>query len=350
MDFAQAICARRLAETTPGEPVTNSWRQVGEASERMNARAAMPVAGDVLSERYRIEHRIAQGGMAHVLAASHVLTEKRLAIKCLLPSHSCNDGGVQRFMREARAAGRIRHRHVVDVFDVGTFHGVPFIVMPRLEGKTLTQLLHDETLAVDALLIVLLRAMEGVRAAHAAGIIHRDLKPCNIFVCPGVGGRLDDPRVLDFGICDDMNAAHCDALGKEDVVMGTPFYMALEQLTGERDVDRRADIYALGVTLYEALAGEVPHRAEDPAALALRLRHVQPKHLATLRPDLPVGLSEAVMRALHCDREQRYADIASFSAELAPYADAKLGRTCARRGLRCARPRTANAALTTRLS
>jgi serine/threonine-protein kinase len=282
-------------------------------------RDGIPDFGDVLAEKYLIEQVIGQGGMGTVFAGVHLLTEKRLAIKCLLPQHARDEGSVARFMREARAAGRIQHRHVIDVFDVGNSQGVPFIVMPRLEGKSLTELLRDETLTLDQVLVIMLRAMDGVHAAHRVGIIHRDLKPCNIFVCQGVSGRLDDPQVLDFGISKDTDESD-RRLTRSGTVVGTPYYMALEQLTGKRDIDHRVDIYSIGVILYEALTGKPPHHAENAAALAIQIMHVAPRHLATLRPDLPAGLADVVMRSLARDREDRFADMAAFVAALSPYA------------------------------
>jgi len=150
------------------------------------------------------------------------------------------------------------------------------------------------------------------------GIVHRDIKPCNIFVCRGLEGRLDDPRVLDFGISRVTDEAS-SRLTRSGAVVGTPYYMAIEQLTGARDVDLRADIYAMGVIVYEAIAGRPPHIAQNAAGLALELMHSRPTHLSVLRPELPVGLADAVMRSLARDRDDRYQSMAEFRAALQPF-------------------------------
>jgi serine/threonine-protein kinase len=281
----------------------------------------LPEPGDVIADKYMVECELGRGGMGTVYRVVHRVTGKRLALKCLLPKYVDNPTLVERFVREARAAGRIHHRHVIDVFDVGRERDLLYIVMPQLEGKPLSELLKDEALRLDEALVVLMRAMEGVEAAHALGIVHRDLKPQNIFVCVGVSGRLDDPRVLDFGISkldDELGSP----LTHSGVAVGTPYYMSLEQLTGQRDLDQRVDIYAMGVILYEAVAGKLPHRAENVASLAIQLMHTAPAHLSALRPDLPRGLADAIMRALARHREQRYADMRALIDAIAPFVQA----------------------------
>jgi serine/threonine-protein kinase len=268
-------------------------------------RNGLPEEGDVIADKYTVESELGRGGMGHVYRVVHRLTDKRLALKCLLPKYADNPTLVERFLREARTAGRIQHRHVIDVFDVGRQGDLLYLVMPLLEGKPLSELLEDETLSLHDALVVLLRAMEGVAAAHELGIVHRDLKPQNIFVCVGVSGRLDDPRVLDFGISK-LDDELGPPLTHSGVAVGTPHYMALEQLTGQRDLDQRVDVYAMGVILYEAITGRPPHTADNIAGLAIRLMHAPPLHLLSVRPDIPSGLADAVMRALERERELRF--------------------------------------------
>jgi eukaryotic-like serine/threonine-protein kinase len=284
----------------------------------------LPEPGDVVADKYVVEGLLGRGGMGAVYCVVHRVTGKRLALKCLLPAFVDNPSIVERFLREARAAGRIQHRQVIDVFDVGRDGGVLFLVMPLLDGQPLSERLHDETLTLGEALLILVRAMEGVDAAHALGIIHRDLKPGNVFVCRGVSGRLDDPRVLDFGISkldDELD----EPLTRSGVTVGTPYYMALEQLTGQRDLDARVDVYAMGVILYEAIAGRPPHTADNVASLAIRLMHTPPTHLGVLRPDLPAGLADAVMKALARDRGDRYPSIRAFIDEISRYIPGSAG-------------------------
>lgn len=265
--------------------------------------------------------------MGVVYAVTHRTTGKRMAIKCLLPQFVEHPRVVERFLREARTVGRIQHRQVIDVFDVGRDQHVLYLVMPLLEGKPLSELLQDASMPLSDLLVILLRAMEGVAAAHEHRVIHRDLKPANIFVCLGVSGKLDDPCVLDFGISKLSDDA--DSLTHSGAAVGTPVYMALEQLTGDRDVDERADVYALGVILYEAMAGVVPHQAENVASLAIRLMHVPPEHLARQRPDLPPGLADVVMRAIARDRSARYPSVRALISALAPFVPGGEGTSAA---------------------
>jgi serine/threonine protein kinase len=280
--------------------------------------ARLPQPSDVIAGKYQVERVLGQGGMGIVYVVKHAITGKRLALKCLLPELLTNPDLVERFVREAQAAGRIQSRHVVDVFDVGRDGDVLFIVMELLQGKPLSELLYDERLTLEEALTILVRAMEGVAAAHAHGIVHRDLKPDNIFVCYGSSGRLDDPRVLDFGISK-VEDAEASSLTRSGVAMGTPYYMALEQLSGVRDVDARVDVYAMGVILYEAIAGTPPHVADSIAALAIRLLTTDPLHLATLRPDLPAGLADVIMRAIAREREKRYQSIEALIEAVRPF-------------------------------
>jgi serine/threonine protein kinase len=274
--------------------------------------------GTVVAAKYVVERTLGRGGMGAVYVVSHRTTGKRLAMKCLLAEYVSSAELVSRFLREAQVMGRLQHRHVVDVFDVGRDGNVLYIVMELLDGKPLGELLHDSSLTLEEALVILLRAMEGVAAAHAQGVVHRDLKPDNIFICLGSSGRLDDPRVLDFGISkldDGVN----DPLTRTGVAMGTPFYMSIEQLKGERDLDARVDVYALGVILYEAIAGAPPHRADSMSALAIKVMTTEPVHLGVLRPDLPPGLADVIMKALTRDREGRQRSVRALIEALRPY-------------------------------
>jgi serine/threonine protein kinase len=278
----------------------------------------LPQPGDIVAGKYTVDRFLGRGGMGAVYVVSHRLTGKRLALKCLLPEHLEHADIVERFLREAQAAGRIQHRYVVDVFDVGREGSLLYIVMELLDGKPFSELLHDEALTLEETLGILVRAMEGVAAAHAMGIIHRDLKPDNILVCVGHSGRLDDPRVLDFGISKvDDDAGQ--PLTRSGVAMGTPYYMSLEQMSGQRDLDARVDVYAMGVILYEAIAGQPPHVADSVSALAIRMLTTPPIHLAQIRPDLPPGLADVVMKALSRERDDRYPTMQALIDAIRPF-------------------------------
>jgi serine/threonine-protein kinase len=173
-------------------------------------------------------------------------------------------------------------------------------------------------LPAEDLLIILMRAMEGVAAAHALGIVHRDLTPENILVCRGPTGKLDDPRVLDFGISK-LEEDERGRLTKSGMMMGTPYYMSFEQINSQRDLDLRVDVYAMGVILYEALAGRVPYPAESVGSLAIQMMSGPPVSLGELRPDLPPQLVEVIMRAIARDREERHPSMQALIEALSPF-------------------------------
>jgi serine/threonine-protein kinase len=309
---------------------------------------ALPQPGEIIADKYLVTGLIGRGGMGAVYVVEHRVTGKRLAVKCLLPEHSEHPDLVERFLREAQAAGRIEHRYVVDVFDVGRDGELLYIVMELLDGKQLGDILRDTTLPVEDVLVILVRAMEGVAAAHAEGIVHRDLKPENILVCTGTSGRLDDPRVLDFGISKLEEDAR-RPLTRSGVMMGTPFYMSFEQISSKRDLDQRVDVYAMGVILYEALCGRVPYSAESVGALAVQMMSGPPTPLAELRPDLSPDLVAVVMRAIALDRDDRFPTMRALIEAMAPFVENDLSKTPARGSvqLRASAPAYSSLRLTT---
>lgn len=188
-------------------------------------------------------------------------------------------------------------------------------MLPSLEGKPLSELLQHEQLTLEEILLVMVRAMDRVAAAHALGVLHRKLKPSNIRVRMSMSGRFDDPRVLDLN----------------DVETGRPneslHYMSLEQLDGETELDARVDVYAMGVILYEAISGALPHHADGAAELAAELAHIPPVHLGLRRPDLPHGLADVVMRAIASDRDDRYPTMRALIDATLPFAPTTAGLT-----------------------
>jgi eukaryotic-like serine/threonine-protein kinase len=282
----------------------------------------MPRAGDVVAGKYRIEEVIGEGGMGAVFAATHALTGKRVALKWMLPELAEDEAAVQRFMREAQAAGRIAHPNVVDIYDVGEHEGSTFLVMECLQGETLTKAFGRKELGAQQIIALLIPAMQGVAAAHRTGVVHRDLKPDNIFLCRDQDGAYREPKVLDFGISK-VSAAEgqmSPRLTRTGAVIGTPYYMAPEQIRGLPDVDKRADVYALGVILYEALTGRVPFDGDTYSALVLEVVTGTPRRLRDLRPDVPRGLEEVVFKAMAREPDARFQDVESFARALEPYA------------------------------
>jgi serine/threonine-protein kinase len=287
----------------------------------------MPRAGDVVAGKYRIESVIGEGGMGAVFAATHMLTGKRVALKWMLPELATDEAAVQRFVREAQAAGRIDHANIVDIYDVGEHEGSTFLVMEYLQGETLAKAVDRGVLDARQVIQLLLPAMRGVAAAHKTGVIHRDLKPDNIFLCRESDGGYREPKVLDFGISKvqssgtEAQAGSNLRLTRTGAVMGTPYYMSPEQIRGSSEVDQRTDVYAFGVILYEALCGRVPFDADAYSALILEIATGTPKRPRELRPELPEALDRVVMKAMAREPGDRYQTVEALARALEPFAD-----------------------------
>jgi len=251
--------------------------------------------------------------MGEVFAAVHVRTGRAVAIKWLLPTAAASADAVRRFLAEARITARIEHPNVVQVYDCGEHRGAPFLVMERLRGESLRARLDREgRLAPAEVLRLMLPTMRGVAEAHREGVLHRDLKPDNVFLCRGKDGSEREPKVVDFGIgklWDDDAQSNVTRAG---MVIGTPAYMAPEQLAGSRSPDPRVDVYALGVVMYEALAGRCPFRADGTFALIAQIATSTPPPLASLAPETPPLLLGIVERAMHRDPDRRFPSVAAM--------------------------------------
>ncbi len=275
--------------------------------------------GDILLGKYRVEHVVGRGGMGVVVAAQHLTLHERVAIKFLLPKCLDDEQLVQRFLREARAAVRIRSQHVARVTDVGTMeNGAPYIVMEHLDGQNLAALLADGgRLAIPFAVEVVLQACEAVAEAHAHGIVHRDIKPSNLFLTHHADGS-PCVKVLDFGISK-MSTPDDHALTRTGGVLGSPLYMSPEQLRSSRDVDARADVYSMGVVLYELLTGRVPFMSEELPQLVYLIMNAAPTRPRAHRNELSEALENVLLTSIERDRDVRYASIADFAAALLPF-------------------------------
>jgi len=281
---------------------------------------AGPQPGDTVAGHYRVLSVLGEGGMGRVYACENGRTGRRVALKWVPAVQAGGPDAIARFAREARVAGHVQHPNVIDVYDVVEEGPATFLVMELLEGESLGELLEKTPqLPVEVAVGILMEAMRGIGAAHEAGVVHRDLKPDNLFLCQGKGVRV---KVVDFGISKRMGEAEM-ALTQTGAVVGTPYYMAPEQMRGRRDLDHRLDIYALGAILYEMLAGEQPYRADTLGALAIKVATEDPAPLSGYREDLPPGLAQVVQRAMSRTREDRYQDIASFAQALEPFGEVR---------------------------
>jgi eukaryotic-like serine/threonine-protein kinase len=285
--------------------------------------------GTVLVGKYRIERLLGEGGMGWVVVATHLQLEQKVALKFMHTVHAADHpDAVGRFLREARAAARVQSEHVARVSDVGTLeNGAPYLVMEYLEGQDLEHLLAARgSLPVEMAIDYVVQACEGLAEAHAAGIVHRDLKPANLFLARRSDGSLR-VKLLDFGISKlaALPGAHSDVgMTSTQALMGSPLYMSPEQLRSAKNVDRRTDLWSMGIILFEALSGRSPFESDTlPGVCAMIMAEPAPS-IRLLRPEIPVALEAVVMRCLEKDPSRRYADAAALAEALAPFGGAEV--------------------------
>ena len=272
--------------------------------------------GSVLGGKLKVIRRIGAGGMGSVYEVEHTLTKHRRALKLLSDELSIIPSIVTRFLREASAAGHIGNPHVVETFDAGVLDtGEPYIVMELLEGQTLADYIEQRgALTVAETCDLLMQACDGISAAHAAGIIHRDLKPENLFLLKGPKPFV---KILDFGISKfDPELTGAFGMTQDGAAMGTPYYMPPEQARGERTLDAQADVYALGVVLYECLCGQKPFVAETLPHLAILISEGRYEAASLRRPGLGAQCDSVIAHAMVADRGQRYKSAAELKAAL----------------------------------
>ncbi|MFO0736734.1 MAG: protein kinase [Labilithrix sp.] len=283
---------------------------------------ALPQPGDVIANKYRIERVIGRGGMGVVYAAHHELLRERVALKVVTSGIEDEDARA-RFMQEARASFQIKNEHVARALDVDFLDsGKPYMVLEYLEGHDLAAILYQRGVPFDppAAVDYVLQALDALDAAHALGIIHRDLKPANLFVLdtPGQRGKV---KVLDFGIAKATRRA--DAAGEEltvtKVMLGTPAYMAPEQIRSARSVDGRSDLWAIGVILYELLSRRRPFTGDRSEVYAAVLDR-EPPPLLSVAPNVPPVLAAIVHRCLRRNPAERFATAGELAKALAPFA------------------------------
>ncbi|HHH31775.1 MAG TPA: serine/threonine protein kinase [Polyangiaceae bacterium] len=282
--------------------------------------------GDVLSEKYRVDELIGYGAMGFVLKAWHLQLDEPVAVKFLLPELAASEEALVRFEREARATFKIKSEHVVRVLDVGRLEeGHPFMVMEYLEGEELADQIYEGEMPIGKITDIVLQACAAIAEAHAYGIIHRDVKPDNLFLTRRRDGSTC-VKVLDFGLSkflprpsqtDDKRQR---AVTAEAQVMGTAHYMSPEQWVSAKDVSTAADIWSLGVILYEGLTGESPFMRNNLAAMCNAVLREDPPPILELRPDVPEALVAIVERCLAKEATDRFASVAELGEALRPYA------------------------------
>jgi tRNA A-37 threonylcarbamoyl transferase component Bud32 len=276
-------------------------------------------AGELVAGKYRVEHVLGEGGMATVYAGTHVQLREPVALKFLKPEMAKREMLVQRFVREARAAARIKSENVARVVDVGTLPtGEPFMVMELLSGQDLRRVVASRgPLPIEDAVGYILQACDAIAEAHLYGIVHRDLKPANLFLAHRADGS-PLVKVLDFGISKMLEEVDENLTATTDV-LGSPLYMSPEQIRSPRDVDHRTDIWALGAVLYKMLTGRAAFHADTASASLAKIISDPPPPIRATRPDVPPELEAVILRCLEKDLRARIQQVADLARALLPF-------------------------------
>jgi len=312
-------------------PLTPQSAQSGSGNEsRPQPEDLKP--GQLISERYEVVSRIGRGGIGTVYRVNQIFLKKAFALKTLDPIFSTAET-LMRFQKEAQAAGRLNHRHIVKAYDFGMIEDVqPFLVMDLVEGKTLAQILRkQERLSIELFLEIFIPLCDAIAYAHGMGLIHRDLKPGNIVLAtdPEAPGHFI-PKLIDFGLAKAASGdgdSEQQAITKLGDVLGTPLYMSPEQCTG-KIADKRSDVYSLGCVMFEALTGKPPLKGESSIETMSMHRETQQRSLrdASGGLDFPPELEHLVTKMLEknpADRYQSFEQVVNYLSDM----QAELGTT-----------------------
>ncbi|MEO8214998.1 MAG: serine/threonine-protein kinase, partial [Myxococcales bacterium] len=273
--------------------------------------------------KYEIVRLLGSGGMGAVYEAAHTEIGKRVAIKVLSPAIAAVPGARARFLREAQLTSRVRHPNIVDVTDMGSEAGQTYLVMEFLRGEDLGQrLARTGPLSPQPLADIMLPVCSAVVEAHKAGITHRDLKPQNIFLA--VGPHSMQAKVLDFGISKGDDFQGAGSLTGTGAMIGTPFYLAPEQIVDSRAAGPNSDQYALGVIMYECLTGQRPFEADSLFVVFQAIVSGNPVLPTQLRPGIPLALEEVVLRAMNLSPAARFPSIFALGRAVLPFASPKM--------------------------
>jgi len=305
--LAPADVEQILAATGAAPPTTKT----------VAAKPAKPAPARIIGGKYEILRELGRGGMGIVYEARHTGTGRRVAVKEIVGDALKERNLVERFQREARATGAIDTRHIAPVLDTGS--DPPFLVMELLHGEDLQELIVRSIALPEPLSLKIVgQACAGLARAHEAGVIHRDIKPANLFLARRDGEIV--VKVLDFGVArvkEGLAALDNRALTVTGVMLGTPLYMAPEQVMGAKDLDHRADLWSLGVVLYEALAGMTPYEEiETLGALLVAICGKPARPIREVAPEVSAEAASIVDHALAIDRDKRYASADAMLADL----------------------------------
>src|SRR6266545_3650939 len=339
----------REDDTTPGAGLAATHG--GDSPSREPHRGAADDAGSgesetaaealprILEGRWRLEREIGCGGMGRVFEARHLTLDNRVAVKLLHPHRLAAPEAVHRFLREARLAGVASHPGIARVLDFDvTANGAPYIVMELLAGETLeTRMAAPDRISLSEGLDAIIDVLDTLAAIHAAGVIHRDIKPGNIFVLADPGGPFRT-KLLDFGLARGVDPTGGDPnLTRTGQVLGTPRYLSPERARGQTQIGPAADLWAVGVILYDIATGRPPFPGDNYNEVLANILTRDPPRVREVAPDLPAALDDVLFRCLARDPDRRYrsaGDLARALAAVRPALASARSTAPARRGRR----------------
>ncbi|MGK7311456.1 MAG: serine/threonine-protein kinase, partial [Candidatus Longimicrobiales bacterium M2_2A_002] len=263
-----------------------------------------------LEGRYRIAEELGEGGMATVFLAEDLRHERQVALKVLKPELAAVVGA-ERFLAEIKTTAQLQHPHILPLHDSGEADSFLFYVMPYVEGESLREKLErEQQLPVDDALAIAGKVAAALQYAHDQGVVHRDIKPANILMSRG------EPVVADFGIALAVSQAGGGRITETGLSLGTPHYMSPEQAAGERTLDKRSDVYALGCVVYEMLTGQPPFGGPNAQAVLGRILTGEPDPITEIRRSVPAHVEAAVHRSLERLPADRFESAKAFSDAL----------------------------------
>ena len=264
--------------------------------------------GALFAERYEIIEELGKGGMGNVYRVEDTKTKEEIALKLIKPEIASDKNTIDRFRNELTTARKIRHKNVCGMYDLGEHEGTHFITMEYVSGQDLKGLIRQSgQLAIGTTINIAKQTCDGLSEAHKLGVVHRDLKPSNIMI-----NKEGDVRIMDFGIARSLKAK---GITKAGAIIGTPDYISPEQVDG-KDVDQRADIYSLGVILYEMVTGRVPFEGDTPLSIAYKHKHEVPQDPRKINAQIPDDLNHLILKCLEKDKERRYQSSGELRADL----------------------------------
>ena len=277
------------------------------------------LVGKTIDGRYQVLSKVGQGGMGVVYKARHVILDRLIALKVLNPAFCTDEVALKRFLREARMVSKLSHPNAISLYEFGVEEDLPYLVMEYAEGKTLFEVIDKVgPLPLNRANEILQQVCSALQSAHDLGIVHRDLKPENIMLSERPNGE-DWARVLDFGIAKIIGTSGTTAtkLSTASMPCGTPHYMAPELFAGDT-FDGRADVYALGIILFQMLCGETPFDRDSIVQILFKQMHEPIPLLRDLRPDLmiPASIEDIICKAVEKDPSARFASVQKFAEEL----------------------------------